>query len=86
MQSPKETRDELAILLDHYASAIVEDNQKSLGHTREILEAMHLKEAGYVGAPIFIKNNQVVAQVTFNYNKNNTISKRNPYTVTISEK
>jgi hypothetical protein len=69
-------------LIVKYATAVARDDSVLMNHAEGVLETGGYKFCGYVGAPILVdQENTVVAQITFNYTKNNTIRKVTPFTV-----
>lgn len=78
MLPPKVIRE----LILKYATAVVWEDEILMSHTSSTLQTGGYKFCGYVGAPILVNhNNQVVAQITFNYTKKNTIRKVTPFTI-----
>ena len=73
--------EEVRLLLEAYAIAVVTNNKQAYTNALNGLETLGLRFAGYVGRPVLCNATTVVAQVAFNYNKDNTLSKRHPYTV-----
>lgn len=78
MLPPKVIRE----LIVKYATAVAREDAVLMNHAARTLETGGYKFCGYVGAPILVnQENTIVAQITFNYTKNNTIRKVTPYTI-----
>ncbi len=78
MLPPKSIRE----LIIKYAVAVTREDSVLIAHTTGVLETGGYKFCGYVGAPTLVNhNNEVVAQVTFNYTKRNKLQRRTPYII-----
>jgi hypothetical protein len=73
---------QLFTLITAFALACVADDLTCMKAAKFDLEHAGYIDMGYVGAPVFVKNNQVVAQLTFNMTKAGDYRKREPFTIT----
>jgi hypothetical protein len=76
---------ELALLLGAFARAVVNDDMDAFRVVERRLDEVGLSWAGYVGAPVFYRDDVPLGQVVFHYTTNGQYRQRKPYSVRIEQ-